>query len=433
MRTLLATRFLVPVLATFVLFTNCLAPLAFAQPRRFPPPGVELTEQQRQRVKEIQAKFQDELRELGRARNEVYTQEQLQARREAFQKARAANKDQQEAREAAEEAVKLTDEQRQKLAELRENFGQTQAELQQALADVLTEDQRRELQRRNPRWQRGPRVEPTHADVKYGPHERNVMDVWLAESDKPTPVLVSIHGGGFRGGNKSVDAGLLRACLQNDISVVAITYRLSQHAIAPASFHDSARAIQFIRSKADQWNLDTERFAATGGSAGAGLSLWLGFHDDLADADAEDPIARESTRLSCMAVFNGQTSYDPRVIRKLFPENDTYKESALAQLYGVDLNELDDLAQEKYKLFEDCSPLSHLTKDDPPAMLFYGVDFDTPISSRGVGIHHPRFGTMLKQQMDELGIACTVHTRSQRGSGSNAEQTLAFIQKHFVE
>ena len=99
------------------------------------------------------------------------------------------------------------------------------------------------------------------------------MDVWFAKSDKPTPVLVSIHGGGFRGGNKSVDAGLLRECLDSGISVVAINYRLSDEAIAPAQFLDSARAIQFIRHNAAEWNLDSTRFAATGGSAGAGLSL----------------------------------------------------------------------------------------------------------------------------------------------------------------
>jgi len=67
------------------------------------------------------------------------------------------------------------------------------------------------------------------------------------------------------------------------ISVVAITYRLSDTALAPAQFHDSARAVQFIRSRAKDWNLDPKPIAATGGSAGAGLSLWLGFHDDLAD------------------------------------------------------------------------------------------------------------------------------------------------------
>jgi acetyl esterase/lipase len=135
-------------------------------------------------------------------------------------------------------------------------------------------------------------------DVKYGLHQRNLMDVWLARSDRPTPVLVSIHGGGFRNGNKSVDPALRNQCLAAGISVVAITYRFSQDAIAPASFHDSARAIQFIRHNANEWNVDPKRIAATGGSAGAGLSLWLGFHDDLADPDSSDPVLRQSSRLS---------------------------------------------------------------------------------------------------------------------------------------
>ena len=60
--------------------------------------------------------------------------------------------------------------------------------------------------------------------MSYGPHPRNVMDVWLAESETPTPLLVSIHGGGFRGGNKSVDPSLLKQCLDSGISVAAITY-----------------------------------------------------------------------------------------------------------------------------------------------------------------------------------------------------------------
>jgi acetyl esterase/lipase len=88
---------------------------------------------------------------------------------------------------------------------------------------------------------------PTHENVKYGPHARNVMDVWLAKSDKPTPVLVSIHGGGFAKGDKRVSPDLLGRCLNSGISVVAITYRLSNEAIAPAQFLDSARAIQFVR------------------------------------------------------------------------------------------------------------------------------------------------------------------------------------------
>jgi acetyl esterase len=270
---------------------------------------------------------------------------------------------------------------------------------------------------------------PTHENVKYGPYERNGMDVWLAKSDTPTPVLVSIHGGGFAKGDKSVSPDLLRRCLDSGISVVAITYRFSNQAIAPAQFHDSARAIQFIRHKAKEWNLDPKRVAATGSSAGAGLSLWLGFHDDLADLKSEDPVLRQSTRLTCMSVFNGQTSYDPRFIRDLLPGTDTYKHPRLAQLFAVDLNKLEELPKEKYKLFELVSPINHLTKDDPPAQLLYASNFDAPIKNQGIGIHHPKFGQVLKERTDKLGIECQIHARVR--VTDVAELTFGFIKKHF--
>jgi acetyl esterase/lipase len=279
--------------------------------------------------------------------------------------------------------------------------------------------------------QRKGRIQPTHADVQYGPHQRNVMDVWLADSQTPTPVLVSIHGGGFRGGNKSVSQKLLSDCLESKISVVAITYRLSGDAIAPAQFHDSARAIQFVRHNADKWNLDKERIASTGGSAGAGLSMWLAFHDDMADSKNSDPVLRHSTRLTCAAVYNGQTSYDPRVIRKLIHENDTYKHAALAQLYDADLSKLDELPAEKYQLFEEVSAINHLSKDDVPVLLSYASEMQTPITNHGIGIHHPRFGKMLKEKMDELGIECTVRPGVPRQSNEEARQTFEFVKRHF--
>jgi acetyl esterase/lipase len=91
------------------------------------------------------------------------------------------------------------------------------------------------------------------------------------------------EGGGFLEGNKSVPPQLLKECLESGISVAAITYRFSNQAIAPASFQDGARAIQFPRFKAKEWDIDSKRIAATGGSAGAGISLWLGFDDDMAE------------------------------------------------------------------------------------------------------------------------------------------------------
>ena len=144
---------------------------------------------------------------------------------------------------------------------------------------------------------------PDLANEKYGPHERNVLDLWKAKSDKPTPLVVFIHGGGFRGGSKeALSPALLDGLLAKGISVMAINYRLSPEVSFPAHYMDCARAIQFARSKAKEWNLDPKRVGATGGSAGAGTSLWIGFHDDMADPKNADPVLRQSTRLTCMAV-----------------------------------------------------------------------------------------------------------------------------------
>jgi acetyl esterase/lipase len=276
-----------------------------------------------------------------------------------------------------------------------------------------------------------PPLPPTQPNVKYGPHERNVLDFWQAESKQPTPVLVSIHGGGFVAGDKSVPAPLLKDCLAAGISVAAINYRYSTQAIAPAPFQDGARAVQFLRSKAKDWNLDPQRFAATGGSAGAGISLWLGFHKDLADPKSEDPVLRQSTRLTCMVVFEGQTSYDPRFIRQLFPGKDIYKIGALQRLFDIDPNKLDDLPAEKYRLFEEVSPLTHVTKDAPPVLLMYNNPLDAEITNQGIGIHHPLFGKMLKEKMDALQVPCEVVAAGKRLDGGTPTRAIDFLKAHF--
>lgn len=159
---------------------------------------------------------------------------------------------------------------------------------------------------------------PDYANVAYGKQKRQVIDLWLARSEKPTPLVIYIHGGGFRGGSKeSVGVGLITGCRRIGVSVAAINYRLTTEVPFPAAHHDSARAIQFLRYHAKKYNLDPTRFAATGGSAGGGISLWLAFHDDLAVPDSKDTVARQSTRLVCAAVSAPQSSYDPRFARSI--------------------------------------------------------------------------------------------------------------------
>ncbi|MBK8094911.1 MAG: alpha/beta hydrolase fold domain-containing protein [Verrucomicrobiaceae bacterium] len=156
---------------------------------------------------------------------------------------------------------------------------------------------------------------PTHANVPYGPHEKQKLDFWQAKSDWATaPLLFFVHGGGWMTGDKA-NPDFLAKCLENGISVVSINYRLIQDAQAAkidppvkACLDDSARALQFVRSQTDVWKIDKERIGGCGGSAGGFTVLWLAFSPDMADAKSTDAVARESTRLRCVMAFVPQTT-----------------------------------------------------------------------------------------------------------------------------
>ena len=111
---------------------------------------------------------------------------------------------------------------------------------------------------------------PDHKDVPYDTqHKAQMLDVYLVDSDKPAPVMVYIHGGGWRAGSKNrIPAYLAQANAEGWLAVVSVEYRLTDVATHPAQVDDCARAIQFVRYKAKEWNLDTSRMGVTGGSAG---------------------------------------------------------------------------------------------------------------------------------------------------------------------
>jgi acetyl esterase/lipase len=254
---------------------------------------------------------------------------------------------------------------------------------------------------------------PDFENLRYGPHERNVLDLWKAkprsDPDESTPVVVFFHGGGFRSGDKSsVPAWLLAKCLESGISVASVNYRLSQTSPFPVPMLDGARAIQFLRFKAEELGLDPARIGASGSSAGAGIALWVGFHDDLADPSSSDPIARRSSRVSCVAVDGAQTSYDPRWI-KAHIGGRAHEHPALRSFYGI-VSDADLDAPRTHELYEAASPMTYVSPDDPPVILFY-VEPDAPLpadSKPGQGIHHPRFGKALKEKLAPLGVECTL-------------------------
>lgn len=264
--------------------------------------------------------------------------------------------------------------------------------------------------------------EPSAKDVPYGKHERQVLDLYQAKSKKPTPVVFFIHGGGWSANSKANVHKLLEVqrLLDAGISVVAINYRYVQQA-QQAKVHppvkwpleDAARALQFVRSKAADWNLDKKRIGACGGSAGACSSLWLALHDNMADPKSPDPISRESTRLWCAAVVGAQTCLDPRIMREWMP-NISYGGHA----FGFRNDDKDRVAEfERFYQGRDkvlpfirkYSPIEHVSADDPPLWLSYSQN--TPAikgEKQKDPTHSALFGLMLEEKLKPLGVEIIV-------------------------
>jgi acetyl esterase/lipase len=255
----------------------------------------------------------------------------------------------------------------------------------------------------------GPPVAPTHADVHYGPHERQVLDFYQATRDKPTPVIIHIHGGGFVHGDKrNINPGMVRAILASGISFASINYRFvdGEQVIFPTPQRDGARAVQFIRSMAREWNVNPGRMACFGGSAGAGISMWIAFHDDLARPDSPDPVDRQSTRIQVVGTMGGQGTYDPVKIKQLIGGR-AHEHGSLLKVYGLkSMDQALHPTPAMQKLYDESAAITHLTKDDPPLYMTYNEpDVVPPADAKpGQFIHHPNFGRQLKAKMDALGI-----------------------------
>lgn len=140
-------------------------------------------------------------------------------------------------------------------------------------------------------------------DIKYDTkHERNVLDFWPAlKKGKPAPVLVWFHGGGFRKGDKRSierqDALTLNTYRKAGYAVISCNYPFLGEGMDYRDIVDHcARAVQFIRSKSKEWNINPDQLCCGGVSAGALISQFLGYHDDFADSKAKDQVSRQSSK-----------------------------------------------------------------------------------------------------------------------------------------
>jgi acetyl esterase/lipase len=227
-------------------------------------------------------------------------------------------------------------------------------------------------------------------DVEYVPGggTRRMLDVYFAaESRKPLPLVVWIHGGGWRNGSKDRTPAL--PLLADGFAVASVTYRFSQDAPFPAQIEDCKAAIRWLRAHAKELNIDPARIGVWGSSAGGHLVAMLGTAGEMNDWDKGDNLS-ESSRVQAVCDWFGpaelltmgaQSGPDSRI------QHDS-PDSPEARLVGGALQENKDKARA-------ASPLSYVSADDPPFLIMHGdrdllvphqqsVDFQSALKRVGV-------------------------------------------------
>ena len=153
-----------------------------------------------------------------------------------------------------------------------------------------------------------PAIFPTHKDVVYGEAggQKQLLDVFYPNMQvptKPAPVILCVHGGAWRGGNKSEMALVALPLTKSDFVTVSVGYRLFEPKkqptnIWPTQIDDVQRAVRFLRANADKYGIDPQRMGAIGFSAGGHLVSLLGVTDTRDNSD--EKLAKFSSRVRCV-------------------------------------------------------------------------------------------------------------------------------------
>ena len=272
-----------------------------------------------------------------------------------------------------------------------------------------------------------------HRDVVYGRTHPEIqrLDGYLVKSAQPTPVVIEIHGGGWRRGSKSqfvYQGDLIGAILDAGISVVSIDYRLSPQHTMPAQMDDVVRAVQFVRTKTKEWNLAADRIAALGGSAGAHLAAWVALHDDLAKPDSPDPVERLSSRPSCFVALSGPmdlTRVRPTELARQPLRGQDFA-NAFTAAFGCTAEQFEQDPNVRRRIRE-ASPLFLVTRDDPPAFVMgaWGEDLtalrDPPVPAVINDPHSAWHEALLAEAMRKADVPVVIRLGPEVGKDPAAD------------
>ena len=193
----------------------------------------------------------------------------------------------------------------------------------------------------------------------YIPKKRN--------TDKPLPVVALIHGGGWVNGDRlGYAAAAIQFARTGDYAAVAVGYRLTKEAHWPAQIHDCKAAIRWIRAHAKEYNLDPNKIAVMGSSAGGHLSSLIGTSGDVKEIEGDlGPSTTFSSRVQCVVNLCGPQDFTQALMfdKDMKP---IAKDDAVSGLLG-------GTYEEKRTVALAASPVTYVTSDDPPFITFHGT------------------------------------------------------------
>jgi acetyl esterase/lipase len=256
------------------------------------------------------------------------------------------------------------------------------------------------------------------------------LDMYLpATGNGPFPVIVSIHGGAFKGGDKG--DGQVNAMLEGlkrGYAVVSINYRLSGEAIFPAQIQDVKAAIRFVWANAAQYKLNPDKIATWGGSAGGHLAAMAGTTGDVPDFDDVTlGNANQSSRVQAVVDWFGPIQFDQmdaqfRVSGKGTPDHDAAN-SPESELVGKQITQAADLVKR-------ASPATYISKNDPPFFIEHGLEDQLVPTEQSKNFYAELLKILGNERVTLTLLPGTRHGGPQFETPENLTAVFAFLDKY---
>ena len=263
-----------------------------------------------------------------------------------------------------------------------------------------------------------------HYDLPYVTrgHFRQKLDLYLPKAEPPAPLsaplsaplIVWIHGGAFRVGDKGGNVPL--EYLGEGYAIASLNYRLSQHALFPAQIEDCKAAVRWLRAHAQEYNLDPGRFAAWGPSAGGHLATMLGVtgHVEAFEVGAH---LDHSSRVQAVVDYFGPTDFLQMDAHRV-PGGQIHDtpDSPESELVGGPI-------QENPEAVAQANPVTHVRSDAPPFLVVHG-DSDPLVP------HHQ--SELLVAALEAAQVPVTFYTVVGAGHGGFTEPQIPVMTREFL-